>query len=167
MSVFDVVVSPTVLALPCLLLQPLQLQRISRSTRPSTGCAAQRVTYPDPQSSPCPDPAAHPSQPKNIIPFLPQNELITRLGAGGQSGRAATAEKALERMREEGLVGKPFVPKKRSFAFPAVDRMGCACCIHDKLRSVYSAICSPSRRVLVHGGGQYDACSVLRMPLVL
>ena len=55
---------------------------------------------------------------------VPQNELITRLGAGGQSGRAATAEKALERMREEGLVGKPFVPKKRSFAFPAVDRMG-------------------------------------------
>lgn len=57
---------------------------------------------------------------------MPQNELITRLGAGGQSGRAATAEKALERMREEGLVGKPFVPKKRSFAFPPVDRMGCA-----------------------------------------
>ena len=57
---------------------------------------------------------------------VPQNELITRLGAGGQSGRAATAEKALERMREEGLVGKPFVPKKRSFAFPSVERMGCA-----------------------------------------
>ena len=55
-----------------------------------------------------------------------QNELITRLGAGGQSGRAATAEKALERMREEGLVSKPFVPKKRSFAFPSVERMGCA-----------------------------------------
>jgi len=60
------------------------------------------------------------------LQILPQNELIMRLGAGGQSGRAATAEKALERMREEGLVGKPFVPKKRSFAFPAVDRMGCA-----------------------------------------
>ena len=60
------------------------------------------------------------------LQLLAQNELITRLGAGGQAGRAATAEKALERMREEGLVGKPFVPKKRSFAFPAVDRMGCA-----------------------------------------
>ena len=65
------------------------------------------------------------SQQKRCMPR--QNELITRLGAGGQSGRAATAEKALERMREEGLVGKPFVPKKRSFAFPPVDRMGCAC----------------------------------------
>jgi hypothetical protein len=63
---------------------------------------------------------------------LTQNELITRLGAGGQSGRAATAEKALERMREEGLVSKPFVPKKRSFAFPSVERMGCARAASDR-----------------------------------
>lgn len=57
---------------------------------------------------------------------FPQNELITRLSAGAASGRAATAEKTLEKMKsEEGLVLKPFVPKRRTFAFPPVERMGC------------------------------------------
>uniref|UniRef100_A0A7R9YWU0 ABC transporter domain-containing protein n=1 Tax=Chlamydomonas euryale TaxID=1486919 RepID=A0A7R9YWU0_9CHLO len=51
-------------------------------------------------------------------------ELIARLSGGAQSGRAAQAEKALEKLKEEGLIEKPFVPKKRSFTFPPVERMG-------------------------------------------
>jgi ATPase subunit of ABC transporter with duplicated ATPase domains len=34
------------------------------------------------------------------------------------------AEKQLEKMKAEGLVEKPFVPKKRSFTFPPVEKMG-------------------------------------------
>jgi hypothetical protein len=34
------------------------------------------------------------------------------------------AEKALERIKEEGLIPKPFVAKKRSFTFPPVEKMG-------------------------------------------
>lgn len=34
------------------------------------------------------------------------------------------AEKAIERIKEEGLIEKPFVPKKRSFTFPPVQNMG-------------------------------------------
>lgn len=34
------------------------------------------------------------------------------------------AEKALERIKEEGLIEKPFVAKKRSFTFPIVEKMG-------------------------------------------
>jgi ATPase subunit of ABC transporter with duplicated ATPase domains len=47
-------------------------------------------------------------------------EIIQRLSGGAQSGRAAQAEKAIERMKEEGLIEKPFVAKKRSFTFPTV-----------------------------------------------
>lgn len=54
-----------------------------------------------------------------------QTEIVQRLSGGAQSGRAAAAEKALEKIKEEGsLVEKPFVARKRSFAFPAVERMG-------------------------------------------
>ena len=54
-----------------------------------------------------------------------QTELIARLSGGAQSGRAAAAEKALEKIKSEaGLVLKPYVPKKRTFAFPPVERMG-------------------------------------------
>lgn len=52
-----------------------------------------------------------------------QEEMISRLSAGAASGRAATAEKELERLRQN-RVKKPFVPKKRPFFFPAVERMG-------------------------------------------
>ena len=46
-----------------------------------------------------------------------QTELVQRLSGGAQSGRAAAAEKALEKIKEEGsLVEKPFVARKRSFA---------------------------------------------------
>lgn len=54
-----------------------------------------------------------------------QTDIIARLTAGDQAGRAAAAKKALEKIRsEEEIVTKPFVPKKRSFAFPAPERMG-------------------------------------------
>ena len=44
----------------------------------------------------------------------PQEEMMRRLAAGANSGRASTAEKALERLKAEGTyVEKPFVPKKR------------------------------------------------------
>eukprot|EP00197_Chlamydomonas_leiostraca_P006476 CAMPEP_0202869404 /NCGR_PEP_ID=MMETSP1391-20130828/12431_1 /ASSEMBLY_ACC=CAM_ASM_000867 /TAXON_ID=1034604 /ORGANISM="Chlamydomonas leiostraca, Strain SAG 11-49" /LENGTH=706 /DNA_ID=CAMNT_0049549717 /DNA_START=43 /DNA_END=2163 /DNA_ORIENTATION=- len=51
-------------------------------------------------------------------------EIMQRLAGGAQSGRASQAEKALERIKEEGLIEKPFVEKKRSFTFPPVDKMG-------------------------------------------
>eukprot|EP00879_Flechtneria_rotunda_P011902 GHRR01012431.1.p1 GENE.GHRR01012431.1~~GHRR01012431.1.p1 ORF type:complete len:661 (+),score=250.45 GHRR01012431.1:1092-3074(+) len=51
-------------------------------------------------------------------------DLIRRLSGGAQSGRAAAAEKQLERMKAEGLIEKPFVPKKRTFTFPPVEKMG-------------------------------------------
>lgn len=51
--------------------------------------------------------------------------MIARLSGGAQSGRAAAAEKTLEKIKAEGgLVPKPYVPKKRTFAFPPVERMG-------------------------------------------
>lgn len=53
-----------------------------------------------------------------------QQDIIARLAGGAQSGRAAQAEKALERIKEEGLIEKPFIPKKRSFTFPHVEKMG-------------------------------------------
>lgn len=43
-----------------------------------------------------------------------QEEMMRRLAAGANSGRASTAEKTLERLKAEGTyVEKPFVPKKR------------------------------------------------------
>ena len=53
-----------------------------------------------------------------------QEGLIDKLSAGAQSGRAAAAEKQLEKMRAEGLIEKPYVAKKRSFAFPSAEGMG-------------------------------------------
>ena len=54
-----------------------------------------------------------------------QTDIIARLTGGDQAGRAAAAKKALEKIKsEEGIVTKPFVPKKRSFAFPTPERMG-------------------------------------------
>ena len=59
-----------------------------------------------------------------------QTDIIHRLSGGGQSGRASAAEKALETIKAEGnLVPKPFVPKKRSFAFPNPERMGTDGCL--------------------------------------
>lgn len=54
-----------------------------------------------------------------------QREIVRRLAAGANSGRASTAEKAIEKMKAEGTyVEKPFVPRKRSFTFPSAERMG-------------------------------------------
>ncbi len=54
-----------------------------------------------------------------------QTDMIARLAGGAQSGRAAAAEKALDKIKGEGgLVPKPYVPKRRTFAFPPVERMG-------------------------------------------
>mmetsp|Transcript_4201 Transcript_4201/g.11356 ORF Transcript_4201/g.11356 Transcript_4201/m.11356 type:complete len:726 (+) Transcript_4201:1136-3313(+) len=53
-----------------------------------------------------------------------QKEIIQRLSGGSQSGRAGQAQKVLDRIKEEGLVPKPFVSKKRSFTFPSVEKMG-------------------------------------------
>jgi ATPase subunit of ABC transporter with duplicated ATPase domains len=54
-----------------------------------------------------------------------QSEMIQRLSAGARSGRASTAEKALEKLKaEDTFVEKPFVSKSRPFSFPPVERMG-------------------------------------------
>eukprot|EP00205_Picochlorum_sp_RCC944_P000214 CAMPEP_0182606098 /NCGR_PEP_ID=MMETSP1330-20130603/1000_1 /TAXON_ID=464278 /ORGANISM="Picochlorum sp., Strain RCC944" /LENGTH=684 /DNA_ID=CAMNT_0024824303 /DNA_START=198 /DNA_END=2252 /DNA_ORIENTATION=+ len=54
-----------------------------------------------------------------------QREIVRRLSAGANSGRASTAEKAIEKMKAEGtFVEKPFVPRKRNFTFPSAERMG-------------------------------------------
>ena len=36
----------------------------------------------------------------------------------------SAAQKQLDKMQAEGLVEKPFVPKKRTFSFPPVEKMG-------------------------------------------
>jgi hypothetical protein len=59
-------------------------------------------------------------RPRYLLAFLP----LLYVAGGAQSGRAAAAEKQLEKMKAEGLVPKPFVPKKRSFTFPPVEKMG-------------------------------------------
>ncbi|KAF6252209.1 P-loop containing nucleoside triphosphate hydrolase protein [Scenedesmus sp. NREL 46B-D3] len=65
--------------------------------------------------------AAYERQQKEIDKL---QDLVRRLAGGAQSGRAAAAEKQLERMKAEGLIEKPFVPKRRSFTFPPVEKMG-------------------------------------------
>ena len=67
---------------------------------------------------------------------------MRRLAAGANSGRASTAEKALERLREEGTyVEKPFVPKKRCAACGCVG--GCAGLI--RAGAAWAAVLRPSR----------------------
>ncbi|KAK4264845.1 hypothetical protein QN277_025969 [Acacia crassicarpa] len=51
-------------------------------------------------------------------------DLINRLGAGANSGRASTAEKKLERLEEEELVEKPFQRKQMKIRFPERGRSG-------------------------------------------
>lgn len=50
--------------------------------------------------------------------------MIAKLASGAQSGRAASAEKQLEKMRADGLIEKPYVAKRRSFTFPNAERLG-------------------------------------------
>ncbi|XP_030461910.2 ABC transporter F family member 5 [Syzygium oleosum] len=51
-------------------------------------------------------------------------DLISRLGAGANSGRASSAEKKLERLNEEELVEKPFQRKQMKIRFPERGRSG-------------------------------------------
>lgn len=46
--------------------------------------------------------------------FSVQKDLIARLGAGAQSGRASAAAKVLQHLQSPQVyIPKPFVPKKR------------------------------------------------------
>ncbi|KAJ7956917.1 ABC transporter F family protein [Quillaja saponaria] len=51
-------------------------------------------------------------------------DLISRLGAGANSGRASSAEKKLEKLQEEDLVEKPFQRKQIKIRFPERGRSG-------------------------------------------
>nr|CAD1822528.1 unnamed protein product [Ananas comosus var. bracteatus] len=51
-------------------------------------------------------------------------ELINRLGAGVNSGRASSEEKKLERLQEEGKIEKPFQRKQLKIRFPERGRSG-------------------------------------------
>ncbi|TYJ10537.1 hypothetical protein E1A91_A11G214300v1 [Gossypium mustelinum] len=51
-------------------------------------------------------------------------DLINRLGAGANSGRASSAEKKLERLQEEGQIEKPFQRKQMKIRFPERGRSG-------------------------------------------
>ncbi|XP_047329708.1 ABC transporter F family member 5-like [Impatiens glandulifera] len=45
-------------------------------------------------------------------------DLISRLSAGANSGRASTAEKKLEKLQEEDQIEKPFIRKQMKIRFP-------------------------------------------------
>ena len=51
-------------------------------------------------------------------------DLISRLGAGANSGRASSAEKKLERLQDEEQVEKPFQRKQMKIRFPERGRSG-------------------------------------------
>ncbi|WOL02712.1 ABC transporter F family member 5 isoform X2 [Canna indica] len=51
-------------------------------------------------------------------------DLINRLGAGANSGRASSEEKKLEKLQEEGQVEKPFQRKQLKIRFPERGRSG-------------------------------------------
>ncbi|XP_057774796.1 ABC transporter F family member 5-like [Salvia miltiorrhiza] len=51
-------------------------------------------------------------------------DLISRLGAGANAGRASTAEKKLERLQDEEQVEKPFIRKQMKIRFPERGRSG-------------------------------------------
>eukprot|EP00249_Psilotum_nudum_P021525 c28141_g1_i1 orf=636-3107(-) len=51
-------------------------------------------------------------------------DIIVRLSAGANTGRATTAEKQLEKIQEEQLIEKPFEHKQIKIRFPELDRSG-------------------------------------------
>ncbi|KAK9111138.1 hypothetical protein Scep_018657 [Stephania cephalantha] len=51
-------------------------------------------------------------------------DMISRLSAGANSGRASTAEKKLEKLQEEELIEKPFQRKQMKIRFPERGRSG-------------------------------------------
>ena len=53
-----------------------------------------------------------------------QADLIARLSGGSQAGRAEAAKKYLAKLQAEGTyVERPFIPKRRSFRFPTVEKI--------------------------------------------
>ncbi|KAK1267471.1 ABC transporter F family member 5 [Acorus gramineus] len=56
-------------------------------------------------------------------------DLIGRLGAGANSGRASAEEKKLEKLQDEDQVEKPFQRKQIRFRFPERGRSGRCCLI--------------------------------------
>ncbi|XP_059308008.1 ABC transporter F family member 5 [Lycium ferocissimum] len=51
-------------------------------------------------------------------------DLISRLSAGANSGRASTAEKKLEKLQDQEQVDKPFIRKQMKIRFPERERSG-------------------------------------------
>uniref|UniRef100_A0A5B6ZGA3 Putative ABC transporter F family member 5 n=1 Tax=Davidia involucrata TaxID=16924 RepID=A0A5B6ZGA3_DAVIN len=51
-------------------------------------------------------------------------DLINRLSAGANAGRASTAEKKLEKLQEEEQIDKPFIRKQMKIRFPERGRSG-------------------------------------------
>lgn len=51
-------------------------------------------------------------------------DLISRLGSGANSGRASSEEKKLEKLKEDGLIEKPFQRKQLKIRFPVRGRSG-------------------------------------------
>ncbi|KAF6175612.1 hypothetical protein GIB67_022614 [Kingdonia uniflora] len=51
-------------------------------------------------------------------------DIITRLGAGANAGRASTAEKKLEKLKDEDQIEKPFQRKQMKIRFPERERSG-------------------------------------------
>ncbi|KAG9141595.1 hypothetical protein Leryth_026144 [Lithospermum erythrorhizon] len=51
-------------------------------------------------------------------------DLISRLSAGANSGRASTAEKKLEKLQDQEQVDKPFIRKQMKIRFPERGRSG-------------------------------------------
>ncbi|KAH7291262.1 hypothetical protein KP509_29G008900 [Ceratopteris richardii] len=64
-------------------------------------------------------------------------DIIQRLSGGANSGRAATAEKQLERIQNEDQVEKPFEHKAVKFRFPEMERSGLIVAEIKKLRMEY------------------------------
>ncbi|WOG82145.1 hypothetical protein DCAR_0101307 [Daucus carota subsp. sativus] len=64
--------------------------------------------------------------------------LITRLGAGANSGRASTAGKKLEKLQDEEQVDKPFIRKQMKIRFPERGRSGRTVAIVKNLEFCYS-----------------------------
>lgn len=57
--------------------------------------------------------------------FVRQNDIAKRLAGGSQSARAEVARKAINKLKSTGaFVEKPFTPRRRSFLFPEVERVG-------------------------------------------
>ncbi|TMW97232.1 hypothetical protein EJD97_005940 [Solanum chilense] len=51
-------------------------------------------------------------------------DLISRLSAGANSGRASTAEKKLEKLQDQEQIDKPFIRKQMKIRFPERERSG-------------------------------------------